>query len=140
MRTIVAIIAVSLLLHISFAIAADTPSEVVRKFCQLDYQGARLSSDGFIKIQPLIAYPEEPAWDLAIGIKGYKITNENIDGKKAEVVVEYEIDQIVPSDLGILDTEVVELIQSNGVWKIERYVDYPRVSSAVLCTKYKKCE
>ena len=43
-------------------------------------------------IQPLIAYPAEPGWDVAIGIRSFRIKSENIHGNKAEVVVEYDID------------------------------------------------
>lgn len=140
MRRILIIFATFLLLPISFTMAADTPIDVVRKFCQLDYEGARLSSEGFKKLQPLIAYPDEPGWDIAIGIRSFKIKSENIHGNKAEVVVEYDIDQSWPPGLDIGNTEVVELVKSNGIWKIEKYIDYPRVSSKVLCTKYDKCK
>ena len=120
--------------------AADTPTEVVRKFCQFDSQGARLTSDGYQKIQPLIAYPAEPGWDIVIGIRDFKIKSENIHGKKAEVVVKYDIDQSWPPGLNMGNTEIIELIESNGIWRIAKYIDYPRVSSEVLCTKFYKCK
>ena len=140
MRRIFTIISVALLLNYSFAMAADTPSEVVRKFCQLDYQGSRLSSDGFKAIKSLIAYPEEPGCYIAIGIRSFKIKSEKIHGNKAEVVVEYDIDQSWPSGIDVGNTEVAKLVKSNGIWRIEKYIEYPRVSSEVLCTKFRKCK
>ncbi|CAB1076125.1 hypothetical protein D1AOALGA4SA_3923 [Olavius algarvensis Delta 1 endosymbiont] len=130
----------ALLFPTSMTMAADTPAEVVRKFCELDFQGARLTSDGYETIQPLIAYPAEPGWDIAIGIKGYEIKSEKIQGNKAEVIVEYDIDQSWPPDLNVCNPEVIEIVRSKDIWKIEKYIDYPRVSAEVLCTKFHKCK
>ena len=64
------IILIILLIPIRFVFAADTPAEIVHKFCELDFAGARLSSDRYETITPLVAYTEEPGWDIVIGITG----------------------------------------------------------------------
>ena len=119
--------------------ADESPSEVVRKFCQLDYEGARLSSEAYSAILPLIAYPAEPGWDTAVGIKGYALKKEMINGDVAEVVVEYDIDQIWPEGDPPNREETIKLVKYGHVWKIQEYILYPRVSTIVLCKEHAQC-
>ena len=119
--------------------AEESPSEVVKRFCQLDYEGARLSSETYSAIQPLIAYPAEPGWDTAVGIKGYALKKEMINGDVAEVMVEYEIDQIWPEGDLPSRQETFKLVKYGPAWKIQEYIMYPRVSAIVLCKKHSQC-
>ena len=138
-RALIAFVVV-LYLPISMGIAAETPSDVVRKFCQLDYEGARLSSDTYKKIIPLVAYPEEPGWDIVIGIRSYEIKNEHIQGNKAEVIVKYDIDRSWPPGIRPNNREVVKLVKLDGIWRIEEYVTSLRVSVEILCKEFNRCK
>jgi len=137
-KTIITII-LALCLSASSSMAEDSPSEVVRKFCQLDYEGARLSSKTYSAILPLIAYPAEPGWDTAVGIKGYSIKNEMIVDDAAEVVVKYAIDQILHAGDPPRSEEKFVLVKHGHDWKINEYISYPRVSAIVLCNEYSQC-
>jgi hypothetical protein len=121
-------------------IAAETPSDVVRKFCQLDYEGARLSSVTYKKIIPLVAYPEEPGWDIVIGIRSYEIKKEQIQRNKAEVIVVYDLERSWPPGIRPNNREVIKLVKVDGVWRIEEYITYPRVSLEVLCKEFNRCK
>ena len=141
MKKITVIFSILLIgISINTCMAGDTPSEVVRKFCQFDFEGARLSSKTYSDIVPLISYPEEPGWDTVISITGYTIKKEKIFGNNAEVIVEYNIDQSWPAGVTIPNIEVIKLAQYDGAWRIKEYVMYPRVSKDVLCKKFKRCK
>jgi hypothetical protein len=54
--------------------AADPgPQNVVREFCRLDANGARLGSHAWREIAPLLAWPFDPAWDRVVFVTGYQI-------------------------------------------------------------------
>ena len=121
--------------------AADTPKEVVAKFCKLDFEGNRIGD--YSKIEPLISYPAEPGWDVVLGISKYEIFNEKIDGDSAEVTVKYQIDRAWFEDFDEKkehEIETFKLKQVDGVWRISEYIVYPRVSSKVLCSQRKLCK
>jgi hypothetical protein len=139
MKNIILLLAMIIGLSVCSAVAAASPSEVVRQFCQLDFDGARLSSVAYTTILPLIAYPEEPGWDTVIGIKGFKIEQESIFADLAEVVVIYEVDQSWPSGINTSSKETIKLVRERGAWKIKEYLAYPRVSSVLLCENYNLC-
>lgn len=130
---------IALCLSAISSMAEESPSEVVRKFCMLDYEGARLSTKTYSAILPLIAYPAEPGWDTVVGIRGYALKNEMINGDVAEVVVEYEIDQIWPEGDLPNRQETFKLVKYGDAWKIQEYIIYPRVSAIVLCRNHSRC-
>lgn len=137
----VAIVLLSLFAS-TLCFAAESPKEVVTRFCELDFEGHRLSSNTYTQIAPLIMYPEEPGWDRVLGIHEYEITSETIEGKTAKVTVRYEIAGVWPQNIEIKNeyrNDTFNLNQENGAWKISEYIPYPRVSSSLLCTKYKLC-
>jgi len=70
---------------------ALAPEETVRRFCQLDLEGARLSSDTQGAIEPLVAWVQEPAPDPVCLVKGYEVGTADVKGDRAEVPVRYEI-------------------------------------------------
>ena len=141
-RIIVATFGILALLPAPRSLAADTPKEVVARFCQLDFEGHRLSSDTYSPIEPLIMYPAEPGWDTMLGVQSFKISGEKIEGNTAKVIVSYEIDRSWPEDVGDTSeykSETFNLNRVNSTWRISEYVVYPRVSTDLLCSKYKFC-
>lgn len=110
---------------------------IVEKFCNLDFEGSRLSSKTWSKIRPFIAYEEEPGWDAVIGIRSYNIHSILIDDRKANVTVKYDIIRAYPTNFESLElkkyeTTIINLINKQGEWLIKDYVPYPRVSDAKL--------
>ena len=51
----------------------STPESVIKKFYQADFEGAKLSSEGYKRIKPLITWEHEPGWDLVFITKEAKI-------------------------------------------------------------------
>ena len=146
MKYLKAIFAVPISILIIFAAsqsyASETPSGVVAEFCKLDFEGHRLSSAAYEPIKPLIMYLAEPGWDIVLGVHSYELSSETIEGNIAKVIVHYEIDRSWPVDIGDISkykTETFMLAQENGFWKISKYIQFPRVSSELLCSKYKYC-
>jgi len=136
----------TLLLFLAFptSIAAgEKPSDIVKKFCELDFSGHRLNGVKYKKIIPLVNYPDEPSWDTAISIKSYILESEKIDGNKAFIKVKYQIIGSWPAELSGINKyseELFELEKFNDEWKIIKYIVYPRVSSQVMCSEYKYCK
>lgn len=111
-------------------------SEVVSKYCQLDYEGARTPAGKYGEIRNLMAWgtdQDEPGWDCFKIISRYRILNEKINGAAATVTVEYTIIASVWSSARIdknsyINTVDVELLETPSGWKIRKYVVYPRIS------------
>jgi len=72
--------------------AADPgPQNVVREFCQLDANGARLGSVGH-GIAALVGWPFDPAWDEVLFITGYQIgSTRPLDEGRLAIDVEYAV-------------------------------------------------
>jgi hypothetical protein len=49
------------------------PQSIVRKFCQTDGIGQRVSVAGWADIAPLVSWRLEPAWDHVVLISGYEL-------------------------------------------------------------------
>jgi len=121
--------------------AAGGPGDVVSRFCELDFEGHRLSASGYESVKPLVSYPAEPGWDRVLGIRSDEVGEESIDGSSARVLVRYEIDRFWPDDLE--DTgkyrEETFTLSREGDWKINRPIPLPRVSTELLCREYDNC-
>ena len=140
----ISMVAMIVLTHFSTmqCFAAETPKEVVTRFCKLDFEGHRLSSASYSQIAPLVMYPDEPGWDTVLGVHKYEIVNQTIEGNAAKVTVRYEIDRSWPYEIEIVNklrNGTFNLNQENGTWKISKCIGFPRVSSQYLCIKYKFC-
>lgn len=116
-----------------------TPEEVVGRFCQLDLEGARLSSDTWPRVVPLVTWERQPDTDPVYLVSGYEVGAGRIEGERAEVPVRYEvIDRIgVPwkeaeGDLESSSTVTFELVRERGVWKIAGPAITPRTSPESL--------
>jgi hypothetical protein len=125
-----------------FVFASGTPKEVVEKYCEYDFNGARLSSSATSKYQNLISYEEEPGWDTVIAVSEYEVGTEEVNGNTAVVIVTYEIIKAWPSPLENIaeyQTAKVKLILMDGHWKVSKYINYPRVGSELLCNNLRFC-
>lgn len=73
--------------------AADPgPQNLVREFCQLDANGARLVANGWNDLAPLVAWPFDPAWDEVRFITGYQIgTTRALEDGRLAVEVDYSV-------------------------------------------------
>ena len=122
--------------------AQETPRDIVEKYCQYDFQGARLNSVEAQSYRLLVAYEEEPGWDTVIGVKGFEIGRVIVKDNVAVVEVNFEIDRAWPvqiEQISEYSTVKVELSLENGSWKISKYIPFPRVSSEALCKKWGFC-
>jgi hypothetical protein len=87
----------------------STPQEVLNKFLKLDFDGARLDSEGFKKVFPLTDWPDAPGYDSSIIVRSYKVGEPQVQRSQAKIVVTYE---------------VVGMIAGNTAW--EAYADNPK--------------
>ena len=125
-----------------FSFAGGSPKDVVEKYCEYDFNGARLISSGASNYRHLIDYEEEPGWDSVISVMGYKVGDEKISGNTAIVIVNYDIIQAFPAPLVNISqyqTVEVELLLQEGNWKVSKYIDYPRVGNELLCDNWGFC-
>lgn len=118
----------------------------VKKYCELDYNGARMPfSDRYEDIRKLMAWEEdqvEPGWDCFIIISGYKIISIEIGQNAAIVTVGYSVLAEFCSDYSIekknyIDTVDFNLLKIDNAWKIKEYVLFPRISKNVAITYLK---
>lgn len=117
-----------------------SPESVVSKYCQLDFEGARLSSSTWVKSSHLITWEEEPGWDLVVPIKNFKIIATSQKNSRAAVRVQYELEKeahgIKPDNLIYIQNIVdFRLIKNGDTWKINGPKIYPHVSVEVLKKK-----
>jgi len=70
--------------------AAESALRIVRRYCQLDSEGARLGGGSDGQIQELSEWEEEPGWDSVVVIKSYRTKLQQIDATHTSVLVTYE--------------------------------------------------
>lgn len=113
------------LLPISPCFADVSPSETVQQYCQLDYDGQRLSSASWPRVAHLVSWQVEPGWDMATGVTGFRITSEMVDGNSATIQVLF---------FAATNKTVEFTLQRNGnIWKIVSPAHQPHVSQKLLC-------
>ena len=111
----------------SFSQQADQnrgPSYVVERFCQLDFNGVRLSSATRGPIDSLLAeeYGFEPGWDAVLVINGYHITRVESVGDSASVHVKYDL--LGKNIIGRIWIEADSSFHSPETWERMREVDF----------------
>ncbi|WP_157209916.1 hypothetical protein [Marinimicrobium agarilyticum] len=113
-----------------------SPVDTVEKFCELDFQGARLSADGYKDISGLVvSINGEPGWDTVFVTNSFKVVSEDTEDQQGLVTVEYSF-WGEASVAGVIANESVSQYQfelrmdSDGVWRIENIPPYPRVSKS----------
>jgi hypothetical protein len=80
----------------SFAAGQIEPSQVVERFCKVDFEGARLSGENSVSARDLTDWADEPGWDSMIVITGYKLSKPQSTDKTITVSVKYGV-------VGVLD-------------------------------------
>ena len=120
--------------------SSATPEEVVSKYCQLDFEGARLNGSTWSKVYPLITWEEEAGWDVVVPIKNFKITSTSQEKNNATVKVQYDFEREVhgvnPDQLTYKQKIVdFKLIKQGDTWKINSPKIYPHVSAEALKRK-----
>ncbi len=68
-----------------------TAEETVRRFCELDFEGARLSSDTDYRVKPLVAWSRTPDTDPVYLISAFEVVDSETTGDRARVTVRYDV-------------------------------------------------
>lgn len=120
-----------------------SPSEVVKRYCELDANGARLSSETYGDVRQLMAWEDdrdEPGWDGLKVIDGFEVIREEITGKEAKVVVRYNI----LAEGGVYELDVqktsedleIALVRRPDGWRLVNYVPLPRIYINTAIDRY----
>ena len=120
----------------------STPQGVLDKFLKLDFEGARLDSDGFKNVFPLTDWVDAPGYDSSIIVRSYKAGAPQIRGGEAKIVVTYDVVGMIagntmwepyagnPSSESFKDQVSIsyELILKKGSWKVHGPNEVPHIS------------
>jgi hypothetical protein len=113
----------------------ESPTAVVREYCQLDMEGGRLSGQNpYVNTMfSLVAWPDEPGWDSAIVVKRFAIVGSHAGQPGPTVTVRYTLlAKMTGANLSRSEKpyEVVTFVlaKSGGGWKIQRPMIPPHVS------------
>jgi hypothetical protein len=114
----------------------------VRRFCLLDFEGARLSSDTWPEVEPLVAWETAPDADPVILVSGFEVGEVRGAGEEAEVTVRYAVlgsmgvpwkaPAAVAVDEEGGETVTFRLVRESGVWKVAEPAPPPHSSPEAL--------
>lgn len=124
---------------------APTPQVVLDRFLKLDFDGARLDSNGMKQVFPLTDWKDMPGYDSAIIVRGYKAEPPQIRSGEATIVVTYDVVGLIagntmwepyaanPSSESFKDQVKIsyQLILKKGSWKIHGPDEVPHISIQV---------
>lgn len=110
-------------------IAADAPEDVVRRYCNLDEQGARLSSERWKETAALVTWPDEPGWDEVTVITGFRIASVKTTGDQSTVTVAYDV--VGVNGKTMRETVPFKLTRINKRWQITEPQIQPHAKSAM---------
>lgn len=111
--------------------------ELVAQYCRLDYEGARLSAQGWPKVQTLVTWRSNPDYPLVNVISRFTIDNEPTPERgKYTVTVHYRLlgrftvgEGYSKDAANTTEDAVFTVAQTNGDWRItEVEPNYPRPS------------
>jgi len=109
------------------------PEDIVKKYYTADINGARLSSNTYNIVKPLILWENEPGWDIIFITRNAVITGKKvIHNNEIHIEARYHIIGIIAGEQ-ILDLEFFEvinfiLVKKDNTWKIKQPIFYPHVS------------
>jgi hypothetical protein len=123
----------------------STPLVVLEKFLKLDFDGARLDSNGMERVFPLTDWKDMRGYDSSIIVRGYTAGTPQIRGGQATIVVTYDVVGMIAGNTmwepyaGNSASESFEdqvklsyeLILTNGSWKIHGPDEVPHISIEV---------
>ncbi len=122
----------------------NRPEDIVKKYYMADLDGARLTTEGYKAIKPLITWEDEPGWDeVFITKKAYISKIEKLSNNKLSIEVRYEILGDLEGADNLCRLVLVEvinfiLIKENGQWKINSPIFPPHVSPIVASKHLEK--
>lgn len=72
------------------------PTEVIKKYTQLDYKGVRLNAASQQVLHPYVAWREEPAWGSVVVVSDYTVLGQTKEWEivsmlEARIPVEYRV-------------------------------------------------
>ena len=67
------------------------PQKVVEEYCRLDLEGARMSSSTWAKVKGLVAWEEEPGWDVVVIVATYRLGKPRMLGDEVHVPVTFNV-------------------------------------------------
>jgi hypothetical protein len=109
---------------------------VVRRYCQLDSEGARLGAGSDGQIQELSEWDAEPGWDTTVVIKSYRTKLQQSDATHTSVLVTYdEYGKLDGNQFSAQQTSeevVFTLTKVGSGWKIRSPKLPPHVRPAAL--------
>ncbi|HUN86146.1 MAG TPA: hypothetical protein VMU48_17330 [Terracidiphilus sp.] len=121
-----------------------SPVSVIRKYCELDLEGARLSSENpnADEITALATWRIEPGWDTSVVVSAFEIENTSLGPKESRVTVRYVVlgkmfgAKVAPAQQ---HKELVTFVlkESSGGWLIERPLIAPHVSVSAAISALK---
>ncbi|HYW70649.1 MAG TPA: hypothetical protein VE961_06430 [Pyrinomonadaceae bacterium] len=129
-------------LAVSAKAQTATPQDVLNKFLKLDFDGARLDSDGFKQVFPLTDWPDAPGYDSSIIVSSYKVGEPQFRGAEAKIMVTYEVVGMIAGNTtweAFADNPKSEtfkdevnipyvLVLKNGKWKVHEPNQAPHIS------------
>lgn len=146
-RTSLGVFVIALLIFAAAAVNGQTatPQDVLNKFLKLDFDGARLDSEGFKKVFPLTDWPDAPGYDSSIIVRGYKVGTPQVRGGEATIAVTYEVVGMIAGNTtweaytGDASSEsfkdqvkmAYKLVLKNGRWKVHEPNEVPHISIEV---------
>jgi len=109
------------------------PKGVVKEYCRLDFEGARLSSETRSQVASLIAWEEERGWDQAVIVSKYRVTNVVVRGNHGTARVEFKVLGRLEGDEPFIPGRRLEAVhfgleRTGDVWKIKNPIVPPHVS------------
>lgn len=119
-----------------FAQKSIPPAEVVRAFCKLDFEGARLEAANYPKIAKLYSWKGEPGWDTALIVKSFRVKPVANNGNTASVIVEYtQYGELAGEEFHLKEganAARFKLKKISGSWRIIAPVIPPHVSVSAI--------
>jgi uncharacterized MAPEG superfamily protein len=112
-----------------------TASRLLEDFCARDFDGARLASSTWVQVAPLVAWDQEPGWDLIKLVDGFTVGAPQASGNGLQIPVYYEVigtasgRQITRFEKQ-LETVKFELEATGGSWRVTGPIMPPHVSVA----------
>ncbi|MGD0821133.1 MAG: hypothetical protein ABSA71_10355 [Desulfomonilia bacterium] len=139
LRTVVYLIVFVFYTHGIPLWGSTSPSDIVSKYCKLDYNGERTPIGDINKMDDYMKDGkdyDEPGWDRFIIVSEYKVLEENYNGDGTVTIpVEYTIlatlnssPQLVLEQKKNIKVENITLVKVNDTWKIKKYIIFPRIS------------
>ena len=99
-----------------------TPEDTVKAYCDLDANGARLTSTTWNKVLPYISWSEEAGFDRAIVISGFRVGMvQKKNDRESIVPVEYQVLGTVAGEYAAgkrTETVRFKVTRTDRGWKI----------------------